>query len=165
MIGRNPGPAQRTPPATWSPWMRTVLVGLLVIAVAAALAGCKGRTPPTAEPTADVSTEAPSESATPHATGQTLVTLTGMGDQTSDPFQASGESVDVQYAYTCSEPSSFTLNFYGTNGSVALPDVLIDDFGTQGQDEILEPLNGAPGPFHFDVVTQCEWTVTVSGTP
>jgi hypothetical protein len=165
VIGRNLGPTQVTPPAIRSSLLRTVLVGLLVVAVPVALVGCKGRTPPTAEPTADLSTEAPSESATPHVTGQTLVTLAGTGDQTSDPFQASGESVDVKYSYTCTEPSSFTLSFYGTNGSAALPDILIDDFGAQGEDEILEPLNGADGPFHFDVVSQCDWSVTVSGTP
>ena len=71
----------------------------------------------------------------------------------------------MKYSFTCAAPSAFTLNFYGTNGSPELPDVLIDDFAAQGADTITESLNGASGPFHFDVVSPCDWSVTVLGTP
>jgi hypothetical protein len=166
MIERNPATTEGTPLRVRPPRPRTLLVGLLVVVVPLSLIGCKERTTTASEtPVVESPFVAPSDSPTPTVAGTTIVTLAGKGNKTSDPFQASGDSVDVKYTYTCPAASSFTLNFYGTNGSPQLPDVVIDDFAAQGSDTITESLNGASGPFHFDVVTECEWSVTVMGTP
>jgi hypothetical protein len=150
-----------------SPRRSLVIVGMLVVVASVTLVGCKGRTPVASDVPASVDTASaePSDSPTPTVAGTTIVTLAAKGPKTSDPFQATGDSVDVKYTYTCPAPASFTLSFYGTNGSPELPDVLIDDFGAQGADTISESLNGASGPFHFDVVSECDWSVTVLGTP
>ena len=152
-----------------SPRRLGVLVGVLVVVTSVALVGCKGRTPAATDTPAPADASAapsaaPSDIPTPTVAGSTIITLAGKGNKTSDQFQATGDSVDVKYTYTCAEPSAFTLNFYGTNGSPELPDVLIDDFAATGADTITESLNGASGPFHFDVVSTCDWTVTVLGT-
>jgi len=43
--------------------------------------------------------------------------------------------------------------------------VLIDDFGATGGATVTESLNGATGPFHLDVVTECDWSFKVLGAP
>jgi hypothetical protein len=169
MRKNRPEAAVATPWAV-APRTRRALVGLLVVVTAVAVVGCKGRTPVATDAPAlpDASAAAPVEptdSPTPSPAGTVIVTLKGTGDKTSGPFTATGDSVDVEYTYTCQEASSFTLSFYGTNGSPELPDVLVDDFAAQGADTITESLNGASGPFTLGVVSPCAWTVKVLGTP
>jgi hypothetical protein len=163
VIGRNPVTVPATPRSIRSARLRDVLIGALVVLIPMTAIGCKARTEATTEPSV-----APSEvaaSPTPTVAGNTLLDLKGTGDKTSDPFTASGESVDVTYAYTCAAPASFTISFFGTNGSPALPDVLIDDFGAKGDATVNESLNGASGPFHLEVATGCDWSIKVVGAP
>ena len=154
---------QVTPPSRPSHPLRSVLIGVFIcLVLPGALAACKGHVAPT-EATITAAPEVTEAAPTPTPVGTTLVSLTGKGDMTSDDFQASGDSVDVAFSYDCPTDSSFTINFYGTNGSPVLPDVITDEFGTQRSDTITEPLNGATGPFHFDVTTTCSWSVKVVG--
>jgi hypothetical protein len=156
-------PAARRSARTRRPLL---VIGVLAVLVAVLIVGCKGRTPVASEtPAVEAPSSEPSESPTPTVAGSSIVTLSGTGDKTSDPFQATGESVEVTYSFTCSSPGAFTLNFYGTNGSAALPDVIVDDFGDKGADTVTESLNGASGPFNFDVVSACDWSVSVLGQP
>jgi hypothetical protein len=73
--------------------------------------------------------------------------------------------VDVAYTFTCTADDTFTVNFYGTNGSPVLPDVIASDFGTTGSETVNEPLNGETGPFTVEVDSPCAWTIDVTGTP
>lgn len=99
------------------------------------------------------------------APGGTLVALEGSGPLTSEPFSASGESVDVTYEYRCSEAASFTLNFYGTYDSPLLPDVLASEFAESGSGTATESLGGMPGPFTVELDTTCDWSIEVLGAP
>lgn len=139
------------------------LIGAAVCATLV-LAACHATVTPAPSPTEPPPTiEA---SPTPSPVGQTLVELKGKGNATSATFQASGEAVGVDFSYDCgADGASFTLNFYGANVSPVLPDVITDEFGTTRADSVSEPLNSQPGPFHFEVVTDCSWTVKVTGQP
>ena len=98
----------------------------------------------------------------PSRRATTLLTFKGTGPMTSDPFNSSGESVDVTYEYTCSEDASFTLNFYGTYDSPLLPDVLVSEFGASGSGTATESLNGTTGPFTVEVDSPCDWSIEVA---
>jgi len=152
------------PSSIRSRWLRTALVGACVVVIPLTAVGCKARTVP-ADSVAPAASVAPSDEAASAPPGKALLTLSGTGDKTSDPFSATGQGVEVTYAYTCATPGGFTLNFYGTNGSPALPDVIIDDFADKGGDTTTESLNGSAGPFHVEIVSGCDWTVEVVGTP
>jgi len=152
--------ARMRAPAKPSHGRLNILVGVAIVLVALAALGCGAKSSvPT--PTSAASNAA----ATPTPVGTTLLAIAGTGNKTTDPFHASGDSVDVTYSYNCAAPGSFTINFYGTNGSPQLPDVLTDEFGTKGSDTKTENLNGAAGPFHLEVNTACAWTVKVVGRP
>jgi hypothetical protein len=146
--------------------IRTVLVATVVLAAVAAILGsCKGHA---ALSQAAVASEAPVASeaaASPTPAGSILLSLSGTGPRTSDEFHSSGASVEVSYDYTCAQEGNFTVNFYGTNGSPVLPDIIADEYGTTGAASTVENLNGVTGPFTVEVVSECDWTVKVSGTP
>ena len=83
------------------------------------------------------------------------------GHRTRDvqEFQASGDGVGVTYDYKCTAADSFTINFFGTNGSPLLPDVITSEFDTNGSSTATENLNGATGPLHVEVDSACTWSV------
>jgi hypothetical protein len=168
-------PPKRTPPRKPSHWVRNASIGVIgVFVLLAAIGSAASRqgniTGPTAPPDVVASDEAnssaeASEEVSPTPGETSLLSIKGTGPITSDPFRASGINVGVTYEYTCPADDSFTLNFYGTNGSPLLPDVLVSDFGTTGTDTLTETLSGATGPFTVEVDSPCSWTVEVTGTP
>jgi hypothetical protein len=124
-----------------------------------------GPTPPPGAAATDDTGVEPSESASPTPGGTTLLSIKGTGPLTSEPFNASGTSVNVAYTYRCPTEDSFTLNYYGAGVSPVLPDVLASDFGANGSDTVNEPLNANTGPFTVEIDSACDWTVEVTGTP
>ena len=168
-------PPRRTPPRKPSHWVRNTTVGVIgVFVLLAAIGSATSRqgniSGPTAPPDVvasdDANTDAEaSDAGSPTPAGSSLLSFKGTGPTTSDPFQASGTSVEVSYDYSCPTEDSFTLNFYGTNGSPLLPDVLVSDFGATGMDAVAEPLNGQTGPFTVEVDSPCDWTIEVTGAP
>jgi hypothetical protein len=105
------------------------------------------------------------EESPPAALGSMLFAFEGSGAMTSEPFGASGETVDLTYEYTCDEAASFTLNYYGTYDSPLLPDVLVSEFGESGSGTASESLGGMTGPFTVEVDSVCDWSIEVFGTP
>ena len=172
--------AQVTPPRRPSPrqpshWARNVWIGIIGVFVILAVLGSAasrpmGNTGPTAPPDAlasDLGSYNPdaTEEPSPTAGGATLLTFKGTGPQTSDPFSASGDIVEVKYDFTCPAEDTFTINFYGAGASPVLPDVLTSEYGATGSNAVTENLNGATGPFTVEVDSPCSWTVEVMGTP
>ncbi len=167
-------PRRRTPARKPSHWSRDITLGVIGIFVILAAVGSAasrrenvtGATaPPDVVASQDEAEAEASDSASPTPGGTTLLSIKGTGPITSDEFHASGLSVNIAYTYSCPTEDSFTLNFYGTNGSPILPDVLASEFGTTGQDTANEPLSGATGPFTVEVDSPCDWTIEVTGTP
>lgn len=166
---------QRNPPKKPSHWSRNITIGVISIFVALAAVGSAmsrekaftGSTSPSGAIASQGQDSGVSESDAPSPTagGTTLVSIKGTGPTTSDPFQSTGLSVDVAYTFSCPADDSFTLNFYGTNGSPVLSDVIASAFGTTGSDVVNEPLNGETGPFTVEVDSPCDWTIEVTGTP
>ena len=108
----------------------------------------------------------PDVSPSPPPSGATLLSIKGTGPLVSDDFQASGDSVDVKYDYTCGPNDSFSADFYGAQQSPLLPDNLVsDDPGASGSSITTENLNGMSGPFHVEVDSTCTWSITVIGQP
>jgi len=142
--------------------------GLLILLCAVSLAGAgcgTAKTPiPAASQPAASSAELPA-SATPAVGTAALLDIKGTGNTTSQEFKAAGTSVNVTYSYTCPSEGSFTVNFYGTNGSPLLPDVITDEFGASGGSTVNEQPNGMPSRLKVEVVTTCSWTVKVEGAP
>jgi hypothetical protein len=168
-------PPRRAPRKGPSHWARNVWIAIIgVFVLLAALGSAVNRqsllaeqTPPPGAVASDAVPGEPGEdeespSVTP---GGELVSLQGSGAMTSDPFGASGETVDVTYEYTCTDAASFTLNFYGTYDSPLLPDVLASEFAESGAGTATESLGGMPGPFTVEVDTPCDWSVEVLGAP
>jgi hypothetical protein len=169
------GPRKRTAPKSPSHLTRNITIGVIGIFVALAAVGSaisreRAFTGSTS-PTGDVSSQGQdpgldeSEAPSPTAGSSSLLSIAGTGPTTSDEFHASGTSVDVTYTFTCTADDSFTVNFYGTNGSPVLPDVIASEFGTTGSETVNEPLNNATGPFTVEVDSPCDWTIEVTGTP
>ena len=166
-------PRRRTPPKQPSHWARNTTIAVVgVFVVLAAVGSAASRDASTVGPTAPPDVIAsvdgvaePSESTSPTPGSDRLLSIKGTGPTTSDPFHASGTSVDVSYSYTCSTEDAFGINFYGAGVSPLLPDVLASEFGTTGSDTVNEPLNGTTGPFTVEVDSACDWTVEVTGTP
>jgi hypothetical protein len=110
------------------------VIGIFVILAAIGSAANRDTTvagataPPDVNPSQDAA-EA-SEPVSPTPGGTSLLSINGTGPLTSDPFSASGTSVNVAYTYTCSTEDTFSLNFYGAGVSPVLPDVLAGEFGT-----------------------------------
>ena len=163
--------ARRTP--TWKPshWARNAWIALISAMVVLAAIG-SATTPRTSGPERSLPPELasgqPGEvSAEPTSAppAVSLLKLEGEGMLTSEPFAASGESVDVSYEFQCSEEAGFDLNFYGTYESALLPDVLVSEFAVEGSGTTTESLNGAPGPFTLEILSGCTWSVEVLGQP
>lgn len=165
-------PPRRLAPRKPSHWGRNASIGVIAIFVLLAALGSaashrtsdEGPTVPPDLASSDVGPGS-SEASSPTPAGTTLLSMKGTGPKTSEPFAASGDSVDVTYEYTCTEANSFTLNFYGTSSSPLLPEILASEFDTHGSSTTTESLNGAPGPFTVEVDSPCEWSVEVVGTP
>lgn len=168
-------PPRRAARKGQSHWSRNIWIAIIgVFILLAALGSAMNRqsliaeqTPPPGAAASDAIPAEPGtgEESPPAAPGGTLVSVQGSGTMTSDPFGASGETVDVMYEYTCSEAASFTLNFYGTYDSPLLPDVLVSEFGEGASGTATESLNGTTGPFTVEVDTACDWSVEVLGAP
>jgi hypothetical protein len=168
-------PPRRAAQKGQSHWSRNIWIAIIgVFILLAALGSAMNRqsllaeqTPP---PGAGASDAVPTEPDTgeespPAATGSTLIAFEGSGAVTSEPFGASGESVELTYEYTCDEAASFTLNYYGTYDSPLLPDVLVSEFAESGSGTASENLGGMTGPFTVEVDTVCDWSIEVLGTP
>jgi hypothetical protein len=162
----------RRPPRKPSHGTRNATIGVVAVFVILAALGSAAShrtdtTGPTVPPDLASSDAGPdaSEAGSPTPAGTTLLSITGTGPMTSEPFAASGNSVDVTYDYKCPAEDSFTINFYGTSSSPLLPEVLASEFGTSGSSTVTENLNGAPGPFTVEVDSPCTWTVEVVGAP
>lgn len=168
-------PPRRVARKGQSHWSRSIWIAIIgVFVLFAALGSAVNRQslvaeqtlPPEAGASDAVATEPDSgEESPPSATGSTLIAFEGSGAMTSEPFGASGESVDLTYEYTCDEAASFTLNYYGTYDSPLLPDVLVSEFGEGGSGTASESLGGMTGPFTVEVDSVCEWSIEVLGTP
>lgn len=161
----------RTP--TWKPshWARNAWIALISAMVVLAAIG-SATTPRGTEPGRSLPPELasgqPGEvSAEPSSAppAVSLLKLQGDGMLTSEPFAASGDSVDVHYEFECTEAAGFDLNFYGTYETPLLPDVLVSEFATEGSGTTTESLNGAPGPFTIEIVSGCSWSIEVLGAP
>lgn len=75
--------------------------------------------------------------------------------------------MDVTYTFNCSNFGSegnFQIYFYGAN-LFGIPDILANDLAKKGGDTTTEYLNGATGPFHLEMNSECKWTVKVIGMP
>jgi hypothetical protein len=169
---RPPRRAARRGQSHWSRNIWIAIIGAFILL--AALGSAMNRQSLIAEqsppPEVGASDAVPTEPGTgeespPAATGSTLIAFDGSGAMTSEPFGASGESVELTYEYTCAEAASFTLNYYGTYDSPLLPDVLVSEFGESGSGTVSENLGGTTGPFTVEVDTVCEWSIEVAGTP
>jgi hypothetical protein len=165
---------RRTPSKQPTHWARNITIAVIGVFVALAAIGSamsrerlvSGPTaPPDVVASEDVSGGEDVESASPTPGGTSLLSIEGTGPLTSDEFKASGTSVDIAYTFSCPTEDGFTVNFYGTQGSPLLPDVLVSDFGTTGSNTVNEQLNSATGPFTVEVVSACDWTIEVTGTP
>ncbi len=114
-------------------------------------------------------TPAPTPTPAPAATPKTLLAVTGNGIKTTKSFGASGDSVDVTYAFNCSNfgtSGNFQIMFYGANAlGPSMPDILTNELALKGSDTTTEYLNGSTGPFHMMINSECAWTVKVVGTP
>jgi hypothetical protein len=165
----------RRAPRKQSHWSRNIWIGIIgVFVVLAAIGSAVNReslvaeqsAPPDVVASGAVASEPDGfEESSPPAGGTSLVSIEGSGPMTSEPFEASGDTVDVTYEYTCTEDASFTLNFYGVYDSPLLPDVLVSEFAPGGSGTASESLGGSAGPFTVEVDTVCDWTVEVLGTP
>ena len=106
---------------------------------------------------------------TPLPTPPTLLSISGSGIKTSKTFSWSGGSVDLTYTFNCSNFGSqgnFQIYFYGASIlGPTVPDILANDLAAKGGDTTTEYLNGATGPFHLEVNSECNWTVAVTGMP
>ncbi|MGO9177748.1 MAG: hypothetical protein ACLQBX_02655 [Candidatus Limnocylindrales bacterium] len=155
--------------------LRTASSGVVATFVLLAVLACGGSTAGATGNAASAAPAAVTAAATPVVAGGTLLAVRGTGNKTSSSFQASGASVNVNWTYNCASASvapgasagsgTFSLNFYGTEGSPALSDQLVSEFGATDSGTTNEPLNGAKGPFHFEVDSDCTWSVTVLGAP
>ena len=114
-------------------------------------------------------TPAPTPTPAPAATAKTLLSVTGNGIKATKSFRASGDSVDVSYAFNCSsfgQSGNFQIMFYGASAlGPSLPDILANQLALKGSDTTTEYLNGNTGPFHMEINSECAWTVKVIGTP
>lgn len=169
--------ARMTPPRKPSHWVRNITVGFIgVLVVLAVLGSAQNRSLNVLAPGAlpsPVASDAsasdggfPGDSPSPPPSGSALLSIKGTGPKTSDDFHASGESVDVEYSYTCGANDSFTASFFGASESPVLPDILVSsDTGASDSSITTENLNGKTGPFHLEIDSACEWTVKVIGEP
>ncbi len=149
-------------------------LGIAAVALLAVL-GCGGTPAATTSSAAAATPPAVTAAATPAVAGTTVFAISGSGNKTSASFQASGASVNVNWTYNCASASvapgssagsgTFSLSFYGTEGSPALSDQLVSEFGATDSGTTNESLNGATGPFHLEVDSDCTWSVKVLGTP
>ena len=166
------------PPSKPSHWVRNASIGVIgVMVVLAVLGSAQNRQSGNVTPGAPASpaatdagssadTDLPDESPSPLPSGSTLLSIKGTGPQTSDDFQASGDSVDITYDYKCGPDGTFSLDFYGANESPLLPDNMVtSDPGDTNTSTTTENLNGQAGPFHVDIISTCSWSVEVIGAP
>jgi hypothetical protein len=163
---------------------RNIVIVAVALVVLAAIGSAMGKSQPSASPatviaspvptaTASAETAAPvalaTPAATPEPTPRVLLSLSGNGIKTTKSFRASGDSVDLVYAFNCAafgSQGNFAVMFYGASlGGPALPDILVNALAAKGSDTSTEYLNGAPGPFHLAINSECAWTVKVTGTP
>jgi hypothetical protein len=157
---------------------RNASIGVVVVMVALAAVGSwenrqtgqTARPEPSPGPVASSASSSdggfPDQSPSPPPSGSTLLSIKGTGDKTSDDFHANGDSVDVEYGYTCGANDSFTASFFGAGPSPILPDILVSsDTGASDSSITTEDLNGNTGPFHLEIASGCTWSVEVIGQP
>ena len=163
--------AQVSPPQKPSHRTRNIMIAVVVVVLLLAAIGASGGSK-TAAPSATPIAAAPAAaSAAPAASvaPTTLLSLSGSGIKSSKSFSASGDSVDVAYAFDCANfggSGNFQVMFYGASAlGPTLPDILANALSAKGTDTTTEYLNGATGPFHIEINSECDWTVKVTGTP
>lgn len=166
----------------------TVVVAVIVLAVIELASSPQNAASPSPSATAAVAaatvahtatplptpTIAPTPVATPIAvapapTQSVLMTLSGDGVTSSQPFTASGDSVDVAYSFDCSafgSQGNLVTDLVDANG------VLVDELGNLGSaasasDSTTVDLANTTSPYHVEVniTWMCSWTVTVTGMP
>jgi hypothetical protein len=89
----------------------------------------------------------------------------GNGSMTSVPFSASGDEVTLAYRFDCSKVSSprpFDLTLYDLNG-IAITSVR--NPAKSGEDTEPEGISNTAMPYHVEVQSNCDWSITVTGTP
>ena len=160
---------------------RGKVVVIVVVVLLLAAAGASGNTSkanPNAsaaavasQPSAAVTPAPTQAAATPaptQAAAVTLLSLTGNGIKTSKSFSATGDSVDVVYTFNCAsfgQTGNFQIMFYGASPfGPTMPDILANALALKGGDTTTEYLNGASGPFHVEINSECAWAVKVVGT-
>ena len=115
---------------------------------------------PTAQPT-----PAPTPTPTAAPTPTALLTLKGNGIKNSKTFTASGDSVDVAYNFDCKgfgSQGNFIAHLVDASGSA---DSIANALASKGSDSTTVYLSGTEGPYHVEVISECSWSLTVSGTP
>ena len=148
---------------------RIVVVAVVALLVLVAI-GSIGRTPdaaPSASPVPSIAGQAtrPVSTGTPVPTPKVLLTFDGSGVTSSEPFTASGDSVDLAYTFDCSafgSSGNFALTFYDQNG-LAVDSV--KELAKSGKDTSIVYIANTAPPYHLEVKSQCTWTITVTGTP
>ena len=153
-----------------SHWVRNASIAVIAVFVGLAVIGVLQNrptdfVPPPGQATPASSDEVlPTDTPVPTSGAEVLLTMSGTSGARSEPFPASGESVDVAYDYACTEFAGFAINFYGTASSPLLPDILVQsESGATDSAISTENLNGAAGPFRVEVVSDCTWSLKVLG--
>jgi hypothetical protein len=166
---------------------RTRIIVAAVVAILALVAiGSIGRTPdaaPGASPAPSIvghaatpssaiseslrptATATPASTDTPVPTPKVLLTFEGSGIKSSEPFAASGDSVDLAYTFDCSafgSSGNFAVTFYDQNGLAADS---VKELAKSGKDTSIVYIANTAPPYHVEVNSPCTWTITVTGKP
>jgi hypothetical protein len=118
-------------------------------------------------PRGSPSAPSPSGSA-PDATPTTLLKLSGSGDKESTPFTASGDRASLVYSFDCTSHSAghFGLSFYDLTGlSLDTVNYTLAITGTSDQDSQTIYISNTAAPYHLAIISDCDWSVTVTGMP
>jgi hypothetical protein len=102
---------------------------------------------------------------TPAATPGVLLTLSGNGIKNSGPFTASGDSVQVAYTFDCTAfggKGNFIAHLVGSDGA---PNGIANELAASGKDSTTVYLSDMTGPYHVEVISECSWSLTVTGMP
>lgn len=165
------------PPALGQRGLLYAAAALLVVLAAAVLVGRMGPSPtptdretgtpratsmPAATPAA---ASLPTSPETARPSPGVLLMFHGNGSMTSVPFSASGDEVTLAYTFNCSKVSSprpFILTLYDLNG-IAITSVRNPARSDHDTEE--EGISNTATPYHVDVQSNCQWTITVTGIP
>jgi hypothetical protein len=150
-----PTPVARPAPRRTSVTTRVVLglIGLIVVITAINMAAVHSAQIPGLPP------------AQPPAAAVTLLNTSGSGLKNTAPFAATGDHLAISYAYDCSgfgQSGNFIVNLNNASGLVA---GVANELGAKGQSSSAAYFNGASGPYHLEIDSECSWNVIVFGEP